>query len=67
MGICSLIDNKLSKYQNQQIHQIQNYQNEKITNIKLETERKKYYKKWKKNYKLKYRPSIYMEKKRKIQ
>ena len=44
MGICSPIENKLSKHQNHQIHQIQQIQNNlngKITNIKLETEKKK--------------------------
>jgi hypothetical protein len=44
MGICSPINNKLSKHQNHQILQIQQIQNNlngKITNIKLETEKKK--------------------------
>ena len=85
MGICSPINNKLSKHQNHQILQIQQIQNNlngKITNIKLETEKKKEKKKDIKSKienekkekdklkkkekdlpKLKYRPSIYMEKK----
>ena len=39
MGVCSPKDNKFSKNQNHQIHQNKKKQNEKITDIKIETEK----------------------------
>ena len=86
MGVCSPKDNKFSKNQNHQIHQTKKKQNEKITDIKIETEKNEekkneiktktenFFEDEKNEYenlqkevielpKLKYRPSIYMEKK----